>query len=107
MKTLLCAILTLASAFDADPVVRFQSVPHAVLADGINPGLMPGVAGVGVETTGLPCAGCYDAPTGDCGDSAAAIHRGAGGTAESHFFLHRRNGKYGRASHVFVSDHRG
>jgi hypothetical protein len=57
-------VLAATSALCAGPVFRFQSVQHAVAADGIHPELMPGVAGVGLETAGLPCASCYQAPAG-------------------------------------------
>jgi hypothetical protein len=64
MRTLFCLVLAATSALCAGPVFRFQSVQHAVAADGIRPGLMPGVGGVGLETAGLPCASCYQAPAG-------------------------------------------
>src|SRR5580698_5654816 len=59
MRTLFCFALAATAAFCADPVFRSQSVGHVLSADGIHPGLMPGVAGVGLETAGIPCATCY------------------------------------------------
>jgi hypothetical protein len=67
MKTLICLSLAVASALAADPAIRVQSVPHDVLDDGIKPGLMPGVAGVGYDTGSqppMPCINCYGAPSG-------------------------------------------
>lgn len=69
MKALFCLGLTiaLAPAFGSISTLRIQSAPHTLSTAGIQPNLMPGVAGVGLEVDGstpIPCISCYGVPTG-------------------------------------------
>jgi hypothetical protein len=55
----------MAPAFAAEPILRVESIPHAISNAEIYPNLMPGVAGVGIQEEGdtLPCMNCYAIPT--------------------------------------------